>query len=198
MKKESQEKPETQQESTSCATESTTSEAPIAELLAQIDHLQTQANEHKEKFLRTMADLDNFRKRAARDREELIKLATSNLIEDLLSILDNFKLGLDSAEQNEEIKKHVQGFHMIYDQLSQLLQAKGLQTLCPTDETFNPSEHECIAQQPSSEVPEDQIMQVVRVGYKLNNKLLRPASVIVSSGPQAQPATSDPEDQAQQ
>lgn len=184
MKEESQKDPTNVQESTSVATEETSSALPITELLAQIDNLQTEANEHREKFLRAVADLDNYRKRATRDREELVRVATMNLVEDLLPILDNFKLGLGSAEQAPEIKQHIQGFHMIYDQLSQLLEGKGLEAINPDQTTFDPTLHECIAHQPSDSVPEDRIMQVVRIGYKLNGKLLRPASVIVSSGPE--------------
>ena len=91
-------------------------------------------------------------------------------------------LGLQAAEGHEGAKDVVDGFKMVDEQFRKTLTDLGLETLQPDGETFDPNLHECIAHQPSEEVPEDHVIQTVRAGYRLNERLLRAANVIVSSG----------------
>jgi molecular chaperone GrpE len=93
------------------------------------------------------------------------------------------KLGLQAAENHPEAKDVTIGFKMVENQLKAALAEQGLEELIPDGEVFNPNLHECIAQQPSEEVEEDKIIQTIRAGFRLNDKLIRAANVIISSGP---------------
>jgi molecular chaperone GrpE len=93
------------------------------------------------------------------------------------------KLGLQAAENHPEAKDVTYGFKMVDDQLKKSLSEQGLEELLPDGETFDPNLHECVSHQPSDEIKEDHVIQTVRAGYRLNDRLIRAATVIVSSGP---------------
>ena len=135
-----------------------------------------------DRYTRAMADLENFRKRALREKEELRLFALTGLMEDLVPILDNLSLGIAAARQQSETTAIVGGVTMVLDQFKGMLARHGLKEINPAGEKFDPHFHECIAHQPGGAVAEEHVMQVVRLGYTLNGRLLRPASVIVSSG----------------
>jgi molecular chaperone GrpE len=126
--------------------------------------------------------LENFRKRGLREKEELRLYAVSGLMEDVVPILDNLGLGLAAAKQQTDVKSIVDGFSLTLDQFKTTLARHGLKEVNPAGQKFDPNFHECISHQPSAEVAEENVIQVVRLGYTLNGRLLRPASVIVSSG----------------
>lgn len=134
-------------------------------------------------YVRAIADLENFRRRVAREKEELRQFALSNLLQGLLPVLDNLQLGVAAARQKTDTKSIVDGVAMVLDQLKGVLDRNGLKEVNPEGQKFDPHQHEAIAHQPSPDAPEEHVVQVVRIGYSLNGRLLRPASVIVSSGP---------------
>lgn len=140
-----------------------------------------------ERYLRAVADLENFRKRTIREKDELRQFAASSVVEDIIPILDNLSLGLAAAKQQADGKGIIDGVIMVLEQFKGTLARHGLKEINPAGAAFDHHQHECIAHQPSADVPEEKVMQVVRLGYSLNGRLLRPASVIVSSGP-AKPA----------
>ncbi|MGC6454968.1 MAG: nucleotide exchange factor GrpE [Coraliomargaritaceae bacterium] len=150
--------------------------------LSELEKAQAEAAENKARYLRSVADLENYRKRIAREKQELLRSASGAVIETLLPVLDNMGLGLQAAENHEGAKDVVEGFKMVDEQLRKTLADQGLETLQPDGQTFDPNLHECIAHQPSEDVPEDHVIQTVRAGYRLNDRLLRAANVIVSSG----------------
>jgi len=150
--------------------------------LSELEKAQNEAKEMKVRYLRAVADLENYRKRITREKQDIIRSAAGCVVESLLPVLDNMKLGLKSAENHPEAKEVTSGFKMVDDQLKKSLSEQGLEELLPNGETFDPNLHECISHQPSSEVAEDHIIETVRAGYRLNERLLRAASVIVSSG----------------
>jgi molecular chaperone GrpE len=150
--------------------------------LSELEKAQNEAKEMKVRYLRAVADLENYRKRITREKQDIIRSAAGCVVESLLPVLDNMKLGLKSAENHPEAKEVTSGFKMVDDQLKKSLYEQGLEELLPNGETFDPNLHECISHQPSSEVAEDLIIETVRAGYRLNERLLRAASVIVSSG----------------
>jgi molecular chaperone GrpE len=155
-------------------------EVPLAEQLAAA---KKEASENYDRFVRSVADLENFRRRTVRDKEELRLFAASRLLEDLLPALDNLALGLASASQPKaELKAFVGGVELVQQQLKSALQAHGLKEINPVGEAFDPHQHEAISHEPSNSVASEHILKVVRTGYILNGRLLRPASVIVSSG----------------
>lgn len=174
------EEPTTPTEETSAETEETPSNEPV---LTDLEKAQAEAAEMKSRYLRSVADMENFRKRIAREKQDIIRNAAANVVESLLPVLDNMKLGLQAAENHPEAKDVVYGFKMVDDQLKKSLSEQGLEELIPDGETFDPNLHECIAHQPSEDIEEDKIIQTVRAGYRLNDRLIRAANVVVSSGP---------------
>lgn len=173
-------------EATECTTEEQTeTEANEANepVLTELEKAQAEAADMKSRYLRSVADMENYRKRIAREKQDIIRSAAANVVESLLPVLDNMKLGLQAAENHPEAKDVTLGFKMVDDQLKKSLSEQGLEELIPDGETFDPNFHECVSHQPSEEVKEDQIIQTVRAGYRLNERLIRAATVIVSSGP---------------
>jgi molecular chaperone GrpE len=142
-----------------------------------------EATENYNRYLRAVADLENFRKRTVREKEELRQYAATRVLEDLLPVLDNLALGLAAAKQpGAEMKSLVGGVEMVMAQLKAALANHGLVEIDPAGQPFDPHRHQAISHQPSAEVPAEHVLTVVRPGYALNGRLLRPASVIVSSG----------------
>lgn len=152
-----------------------------------VDELLQQSHKEKEdlyqKVLRAAADFENFRKRSLREKEELRKYAVSGLIEDLLPALDNLELGLAAADNHPEAKAVSDGFRMVAQQITSILQNNGVECVNPEGEDFDPNFHESVGFQPSDEVEDQKVIQVLRKGYSLNGRILRAANVIVSSGP---------------
>lgn len=163
---------------------------PAEEKELTVEELLEQSHQEKqdlyEKVLRAAADFENFRKRSLREKEELRKYAVSGLIEDLLPALDNLELGLAAADNHQEAKAVADGFRMVAQQIVSILQNNGVECLDPAGEDFDPNFHESVGFQPSDEVEDHKVIQVVRKGYSLNGRILRAANVIVSSGPAAE------------
>ena len=149
---------------------------------AQLAAAKQEAAASYDRYTRAVADLENFRKRTLREKEELRLFAVSGLMEDVVPILDNLGRSLAAAQQQADAKAIVDGVAMTMEQFKTALSRHGLKEINPAGQRFDPNFHECIAHQPSAEVAEENVMQVVRLGYSLNGRLLRPASVIVSSG----------------
>ena len=135
-------------------------------------------------YVRLLADFDNFRKRVARERAETVRQAGEEILAGLLPVLDHFELALRQATDPGD--SFVVGIRMVYDQLTATLGKAGLATINAQGAPFNPGDHEAIAYQPSGEVAEGRVLLQTRCGYRLGDRVIRPATVIVSSGaPQA-------------
>lgn len=147
-----------------------------------LEAAQGEIERQNQLHLRALADMQNLRNRFVREKEDLIKTANAMLIEAFLPALDSFRLGFLAATNQVEAKEVVAGFKMAYDQLMQTLKEKGLIVLDPINENFDPHSHECLAQRPADGVAEGVVVEVFRVGYRLGDRLLRPASVIIASG----------------
>jgi molecular chaperone GrpE len=143
--------------------------------------LQRELEAGKEQYLRLLADFDNYRRRVARDRDEMVQRAGEALMTELLPVIDHFELALSQADAPQS--PIVVGVRMIYDQMLAVLGKAGLSAIDAVGQTFAHESHEAIACQPSDSVPEGGIIQQTRRGYRLGNRVLRPANVIVSSGP---------------
>lgn len=136
-----------------------------------------------DRYLRAVADLENFRRRTTREKEELRQFATASLLQGILPVLDNLQLGVAAARQQTDTTTIVDGVAMVLEQFKAVLTHHGLREVNPVGQKFDPHRHESISHQPSPEVPEEHVLQVVRIGYTLHGRLLRPASVVLSSGP---------------
>jgi molecular chaperone GrpE len=155
----------------------------------QIAAAKKEAAENYERYLRSVADLDNYRKRAVRDREDAAHRAATRILEDLIPVLDNLGHALNATRAaNADLKSLAGGVEMIVSQLKSALSAHGLAEVAPVGKPFDPNLHEAIAQQPSPEVPADHVAAVTRIGYTLNGRLVRAASVVVSTGRPEKPA----------
>ncbi len=155
----------------------------VLNLAEELQKAQEEIASLKDRYLRTVAEMENFRRRLAREKQDIIRSAATGIIEALLPVLDNLRLGLQSAESHPEAREVTKGFSMVHDQLQGVLREQGLESIEPQNEDFDPNLHDALTQQPSDEVEEGKVLQTVRVGYRLNSRLLRAASVIVSSGP---------------
>jgi len=149
---------------------------------SRVAELQAELSKYKDAALRATADLDNYRKRVSRERDESIKHANTAFLERLIPILDNFELGLQAARTAPEAAPIVDGLSMVYKQLQDFLTNSGVETIDATGQTFDPNLHEALAQEENHEVPEGKVIRQVRKGYRLRDRLLRPANVIVSKG----------------
>ena len=147
---------------------------PCAGLQADLDRFRDLA-------LRSQADFDNYKKRAAREKEDAIKYANSSLLERLIAILDNFELGLSAARAESEKSPIYSGMSMVLKQLTDFLSENGLQPIDAEGQKFDPNLHEAIAHEPSA-AAEGTVIRQTRRGYRLKDRLLRPSSVVVSSG----------------
>ena len=159
----------------SAPNESSENEDPCAGLQADLDRFRDLA-------LRSQADFDNYKKRAAREKEEAIKYANSSLLERLIAIVDNFELGLSAARGEGEKSPIFSGMSMVLKQLTDFLADNGLQPIDAEGQKFDPNLHEAIAHEPSTEVAEGNVVRQTRRGYRFKDRLLRPSSVVVSSG----------------
>lgn len=166
------------------ATESKASPAlPETDLPSELAAAKKEAADNYDRYVRSVADMDNFRRRTVREKEELRLFAASKVLEDLLPVLDNLFLGLAAGKApNADLKTLVGGIGMVAEQLKTSLSSHGLKEINPLGQSFDANLHEAISQQPSETVAEDSVVTVVRTGYSLNGRLLRPASVIVSTG----------------
>lgn len=166
--------------------ESTGAEAsPLSEQqIAELKEQAAKAKQNYEQLLRVTADLDNYKKRAARERQDAIKFANESLLERIIPILDNFEMALTAANaSNTSVQSLQAGITMVHQQLKSAMANAGLEEIDANGKTFDPNVHEAISQQETKEVPEGQVVQQVRKGYKLRDRLLRPASVIVAKKP---------------
>ena len=151
-------------------------EDPMAGLQADLDRFRDLA-------LRSQADFENYKRRSAREKEAAIKYANSSLLERLVGILDNFELGLAAAKEQGADSPIYSGMVLVQKQLNDLLAENGLQPIEAEGKTFDPNLHEAIAHEPSSQFPEGIVVRQGRRGYRFKDRLLRPAKVVVSSGP---------------
>ncbi len=145
--------------------------------------LQADLDRFRDLALRSQADFDNYKKRAAREKDEAIKYANSSLLERLIAIVDNFELGLSAARGEGENSPIYAGMNMVLKQLTDFLADNGLQPIAAEGTKFDPNLHEAIANEPSAEVAEGFVVRQTRRGYRMKDRLLRPSSVVVSSGP---------------
>jgi len=151
--------------------------------ISEVD-FEAEAAKLKDLALRARADLDNFRKRALREKEEAIRYANNGLLERLLPVIDNFELGLDAAKTAADTASILQGMSMVQKQLQDFLKNNGLEEVQAEGEAFDPNKHDAVSQEFSADIPEGHVIRQVRKGYKIKDRLVRASSVIVSKGPQ--------------
>lgn len=152
----------------------------IAELLAKAE----KADEHWDKLLRQTADFENYKKRIAREKQEATKYANESLLQKLIPIVDNFEAALAATPaQGGSAESLITGVNMIYTQFKSTLADAGLEEIDAVNKPFDPNFHEAVSQQETADAPEGQVVQQLRKGYKLRDRLIRPATVVVAKKP---------------
>jgi len=158
-----------------------------ASLEAQLEAAQKEANDIKERWLRSAADLENFRKRAAKEREEVQKFGNERLLRDFLPIYDDLERALNAAggAEGEAVEQLRGGVDMVRKKFLQQLERHGVEGFSSVGEAFDPVKHEAIQQAHSNEVEAGRILDELQRGFMLQGRLLRPSMVVVSLGPEA-------------
>jgi molecular chaperone GrpE len=159
----------------------------------QFEELKTRAakaDENWERLLRATADFENFKKRAARERQDASRFANESLVQKLIPVLDNFEMALTAAQsaQGGNVESLQAGVAMILQQLKVALTDAGVEEVDAAGKPFDPNLHEAVSQTETADVPEGNVVQQLRKGYKLRDRLLRPATVVVAKKPAASAA----------
>ena len=149
---------------------------------AEIDRLRGELTEAQDRYLRSQADLDNYRKRARRELEDERKYALMPLLRDILPVVDNLERALDAAQKNPDPAKIVDGIKMVAQQFEETLGRHSATRIDALGQPFDPNLHQAIMQQPS-EQPPNTVVQVTQPGFQLHDRVIRPAQVIVSKAP---------------
>ena len=153
-------------------------EAPGDEALAALAALEKERDTLKEQLLRAVADFDNYRKRIERERRELSDYAATDVLLELLPIIDNFERALQAPAGGDEAFK--KGVELIHKQMLDLLRKRGVTLIDALGADFDPNVHQAVIHEPSDEHREGEVMQELQRGYKLGDRLLRPAMVKVA------------------
>ena len=171
-------------QTSSTASETAGTQAAPASLETQLQEALALAETHKAKYLTALADMENLRKRHAREREEYTRYGIAGILEDLLPFIDNYSLAMDAAQKHHpEAKAILEGFGMLLPQLMTILSQEGLKEIKPKPaDTFDPHLHQSVGELPSDTIPHHAILSLARAGYQLHDRLLRPAMVTLSAG----------------
>lgn len=156
-------------------------QAQLEILKERLSETEKQNKELEDRLIRLAAEFDNYKKRVAKEQNQVVKNANENLISKLLESLDNFSRALDSARNSADIKSLQSGLELIYFQLMDILTKEGLEEIKAVGERFDPHLHEAVLQI-ESEQPEGTIVDEISKGYKLNGKVVRHSKVVVSKG----------------
>ena len=158
-----------------------------AEQADPIEEMREQLNQATDRTLRSQAELENYRKRAAREMDEQRRYANLFLMRDLLPVLDNVQRALEAADDSDDSATGlIEGFKMVAEQLQAVLKQYNCLEIAALGETFDPHLHEAVLQQPSDEHAAGMVMQVLLTGYQLHDRVVRPSQVIVSAGTSTQ------------
>jgi molecular chaperone GrpE len=150
---------------------------------AELDDLRRQLDDKQDRLLRALAEADNIRRRAQRDRDDYVKYATESLLRDLIPVLDNMDRALESARATAGAGSVVTGVELIQRELLRVLERAGVTRYSAVGQPFDPTRHEAIARVVSTEAAPDTVVNETAPGYLLHGRALRPALVAVAAAP---------------
>ena len=148
---------------------------------SQESELQKKYDTLNQQYVRLAADFDNYRKRQEHEREELLKFGTENALKKMIEVLDNFERGQKALENVEDCEKVKESFNLVHKQVIDALTKLGLETIETEGKEFDPNFHDAVMRTPTSEKPEHTILNELQKGYKMGDKVLRPALVNVAT-----------------
>ena len=184
--KSEQQEPELEQDiSDSVELEGEASEegSEVETLKEELNQALSAAKSQQEQYLRTLADMENLRKRTQREKEELAKFANENILREILPVIDNLERAVEHAEQSEGKDGLFEGVQMTLTQFAQLLEKFGVEPVEAVGQPFDPAYHQAMGQMESEEYPPNTVVQQMQKGYQLNKRLLRPAFVMLAKVP---------------
>ena len=187
-----------QTEDTSQEEENQKTNAPEEEVeLDPMEALELEVAKWKDQAVRTAAELDNYRKRMAREKLDAVRYGNQGLLEELLPVLDNFDMGMQAAAQEEGSMLYL-GMDMVRKQLSEFLSSQNVEAIeAEAGGAFDPNLHEALSQEPSEEVEPGNIIRVMRKGYRIGERLLRPANVVVATSEEASTQDTEPKEESE-
>ena len=161
-------------------------EQPTAESAAELEAAREEARNHQDLYLRAMAEMDNLRKRSQREKEDIAKFGNENILREILPVIDNLERAVEHATSKEDATGLLEGVQMTLSQFSGVLQKFGVEVISSIGAPFDPALHQAMGQLETAEVPNNHVAQELQKGYLLNQRLLRPALVMVAKTPAEQ------------
>ena len=154
----------------------------IARMQEELEEARSENSAAADMMLRLAAEMDNYKKRVAKERNSLIKYGSQSILQELLPILDNFERAIDSAGKLRDFDSFLEGVGMILKQMCDALERKGISIIKAVGETFDPNVHEAVVHVASEEYPENTVVEEFQKGYMLHDRVVRPSMVAVSKG----------------
>jgi len=148
---------------------------------SEFEKLKTNFDNLNNQYLRLAADFDNYRKRQEADRENLLKFGTENALKNLIEVLDNFERGQKALENVDDCQKVKDSFNLVHKQVIDTLTKLGLEEIKAEGQEFDPNFHDAVKRTPTTEYPENTVITELQKGYKVGDKVLRPALVNVAA-----------------
>lgn len=159
----------------------------VAAQVKLIDELRAKSQELEDGLLRTKADYQNFQRRSAIERADAVRYANADVMRSVLSVIDDFERSLKAANTSDNLDAVIDGVRLVYDNLRNALRAHGLEPIEALHQPFDPNVHEAMLQQPTDDHPAGTVIEEIARGYRLRDRVLRPAKVIVSKAVDAEP-----------
>jgi molecular chaperone GrpE len=156
----------------------------VRALQAQLEEARVQADDYRNKLLRAQAEMENLRKRSARELEQAHRFAMERFAAELLAVKDSLELGVDAASGAVDAEKLREGAELTLKMLSRVMEKFNIEEIDPKGQPFDPARHQAMTVQESIELPPNTVLSVMQKGYALRERLLRPAMVIVSKAPE--------------
>jgi len=163
-----------------------------SDLATRLKEKEKEAQENYDRYLRLSAELENFKKRMEKEKGETYKFANENLLKDLLPVLDNLERALEHGRDSENPKALLEGVELTYKSFWAVLEKYGISRVEALGEAFDPQHHEAVMVQEDAQRPAGEVISQLQIGYRLHNRLVRPAMVVVSKKPELNP-DEDPE-----
>jgi molecular chaperone GrpE len=159
-------------------------EAPVPSAEQELAASREDAAKNRDLYLRTLADLDNYRKRVQREKDDLSRFANENLLRELLPVLDNLERAIEHARGDQGAGGILEGVEMTLNQLAKVLEKAGVKPVAAVGQPFDTARHEAIGHEETSEQAPQTVVRELQKGYLLNDRLLRPAMVLLAKAPQ--------------
>ena len=163
----------------------------LANLTTEYEAYKTESEKQRDQMLRTIAEFDNSRKRAEREKEESLKYALESFVKELIPTIDSIERAIQSTKESQDVDALVEGVEMIYKGILSALEKRGVTPIEAVNKPFDPMQHEAVMHVESENVPENVVIEEWQKGYMLHNRMIRPSMVSVSKGKGEQVAESD-------